>query len=191
MLKVDEIKAQDQRSGESLGESLISAISRPLQMALRLTWLLGLLSLGCCPGGIMSFIVPSVVSRPCRRSVLPGTLRSTALASPTQAPAPLDFGEDRQGRIRLRYNPRGWNVWQHRPRLSPEAHGTLNIAMNRIGAKSVSGEGGEDRARRAGGGASQHGAARERRRTREDAARRGREGGRVRRLVEFCAWGTE
>ena len=31
--------------------------------------------------------------------------------------------------------------------LSPEAHGTLNIAMNRIGAKSVSGEGGEDAAR--------------------------------------------
>ncbi len=31
--------------------------------------------------------------------------------------------------------------------LSPEAHGTLNIAMNRIGAKSVSGEGGEDRDR--------------------------------------------
>ncbi len=31
--------------------------------------------------------------------------------------------------------------------LGPEAHGTLNIAMNRIGAKSVSGEGGEDRAR--------------------------------------------
>ena len=26
--------------------------------------------------------------------------------------------------------------------LSPEAHGTLNIAMNRIGAKSASGEGG-------------------------------------------------
>ncbi len=31
--------------------------------------------------------------------------------------------------------------------LSPEAHGTLNIAMNRIGAKSVSGEGGEDSTR--------------------------------------------
>jgi glutamate synthase (NADPH/NADH) large chain len=31
--------------------------------------------------------------------------------------------------------------------LSPEAHGTLNIAMNRIGARSVSGEGGEDSAR--------------------------------------------
>ncbi len=28
--------------------------------------------------------------------------------------------------------------------LSPEAHATLNIAMNRIGARSVSGEGGED-----------------------------------------------
>ena len=31
--------------------------------------------------------------------------------------------------------------------LSPEAHGALNIAMNRIGAKSVSGEGGEDPSR--------------------------------------------
>ncbi|ADG12503.1 glutamate synthase large subunit [Caulobacter segnis] len=31
--------------------------------------------------------------------------------------------------------------------LSPEAHGALNIAMNRIGARSVSGEGGEDSAR--------------------------------------------
>ncbi len=31
--------------------------------------------------------------------------------------------------------------------LSPEAHGALNIAMNRIGARSVSGEGGEDPAR--------------------------------------------
>ena len=31
--------------------------------------------------------------------------------------------------------------------LSPEAHETLSIAMNRIGAKSDSGEGGEDPAR--------------------------------------------
>ena len=31
--------------------------------------------------------------------------------------------------------------------LSPDAHGTLNVAMNRIGAKSVSGEGGEVRER--------------------------------------------
>ena len=43
------------------------------------------------------------------------------------------------------------NVFAHRACLwglcRPEAHGTLNIAMNRIGAKSVSGEGGEDSAR--------------------------------------------
>ncbi len=32
-------------------------------------------------------------------------------------------------------------------RALPEAHETLAIAMNRIGAKAVSGEGGEDRAR--------------------------------------------
>jgi glutamate synthase (NADPH/NADH) large chain len=31
--------------------------------------------------------------------------------------------------------------------LSPEAHETLAIAMNRIGAKAVSGEGGEDSSR--------------------------------------------
>src|SRR3546814_11994152 len=31
--------------------------------------------------------------------------------------------------------------------LSPEAHGPLNIAMNRMGAKQDSGEGGEDPAR--------------------------------------------
>jgi glutamate synthase (NADPH/NADH) large chain len=31
--------------------------------------------------------------------------------------------------------------------LSPEAHGTLNVAMNRMGARSDSGEGGEDKAR--------------------------------------------
>src|SRR3546814_999466 len=31
--------------------------------------------------------------------------------------------------------------------LSPEAHETLSIAMNRIGAKAVSGEGGEDSSR--------------------------------------------
>ncbi len=45
--------------------------------------------------------------------------------------------------IRRRFNTPGMSLGA----LSPEAHGTLNIAMNRIGAKSVSGEGGEDRAR--------------------------------------------
>jgi len=45
--------------------------------------------------------------------------------------------------IQRRFNTPGMSLGA----LSPEAHGTLNIAMNRIGAKSVSGEGGEDRAR--------------------------------------------
>jgi glutamate synthase (NADPH/NADH) large chain len=45
--------------------------------------------------------------------------------------------------IRKRFNTSGMSLGA----LSPEAHGTLNIAMNRIGAKSDSGEGGEDPAR--------------------------------------------
>ena len=45
--------------------------------------------------------------------------------------------------IRKRFNTPGMSLGA----LGPEAHGALNIAMNRIGAKSVSGEGGEDRAR--------------------------------------------
>jgi len=45
--------------------------------------------------------------------------------------------------IRKRFNTPGMSLGA----LSPEAHGTLNVAMNRIGAKSVSGEGGEDRER--------------------------------------------
>jgi glutamate synthase (NADPH) large chain len=43
-------------------------------------------------------------------------------------------------RIRQRFVTPGMSLGA----LSPEAHGTLNIAMNRIGAKSDSGEGGED-----------------------------------------------
>jgi glutamate synthase (NADPH) large chain len=45
--------------------------------------------------------------------------------------------------IRKRFNTPGMSLGA----LSPEAHGALNVAMNRIGARSVSGEGGEDRAR--------------------------------------------
>jgi glutamate synthase (NADPH/NADH) large chain len=45
--------------------------------------------------------------------------------------------------IRKRFNTPGMSLGA----LSPEAHGTLNVAMNRIGAKSDSGEGGEDPAR--------------------------------------------
>lgn len=57
-------------------------------------------------------------------------------------PIPLDEVES-VNEIRKRFVTPGMSLGA----LSPEAHGTLNIAMNRIGAKSVSGEGGEDPAR--------------------------------------------
>ncbi len=57
-------------------------------------------------------------------------------------PAALDEVES-INEIRKRFVTPGMSLGA----LSPEAHGTLNIAMNRIGAKSVSGEGGEDPAR--------------------------------------------
>ncbi len=57
-------------------------------------------------------------------------------------PAPLEEVES-VNEIRKRFVTPGMSLGA----LSPEAHGVLNIAMNRIGAKSVSGEGGEDRAR--------------------------------------------
>ena len=57
-------------------------------------------------------------------------------------PAPLDEVES-VNEIRKRFNTPGMSLGA----LSPEAHGTANIAMNRIGARSVSGEGGEDSAR--------------------------------------------
>ena len=60
----------------------------------------------------------------------------------TGRPSPLDEVES-VNEIRKRFVTPGMSLGA----LSPEAHGTLNIAMNRIGAKSVSGEGGEDPAR--------------------------------------------
>jgi glutamate synthase (NADPH/NADH) large chain len=54
-------------------------------------------------------------------------------------PVPLEEVES-INEIRKRFLTPGMSLGA----LSPEAHGTLNIAMNRIGAKSVSGEGGED-----------------------------------------------
>ncbi|GJL94206.1 MAG: glutamate synthase [Hyphococcus sp.] len=51
----------------------------------------------------------------------------------------VEHGDD----IRRRFVTPGMSLGA----LSPEAHGVLNIAMNRIRAKSVSGEGGEDPAR--------------------------------------------
>jgi glutamate synthase (NADPH/NADH) large chain len=57
-------------------------------------------------------------------------------------PVPLDEVES-INEIRKRFVTPGMSLGA----LSPEAHGTLNVAMNRIGAKSDSGEGGEDPAR--------------------------------------------
>ncbi|WP_456418239.1 glutamate synthase large subunit, partial [Thiolapillus sp.] len=56
-----------------------------------------------------------------------------------RSPAPIDEVESITS-IRKRFVTPGMSLGA----LSPEAHKTLNIAMNRIGAKSDSGEGGED-----------------------------------------------
>ena len=56
-----------------------------------------------------------------------------------RAPVPLEEVESITS-IRKRFVTPGMSLGA----LSPEAHKTLNIAMNRIGAKSDSGEGGED-----------------------------------------------
>ncbi|WP_371514858.1 glutamate synthase-related protein [Brevundimonas denitrificans] len=56
-----------------------------------------------------------------------------------ERPAPLDEVES-VNEIRKRFVTPGMSLGA----LSPEAHETLNIAMNRIGSRSVSGEGGED-----------------------------------------------
>ncbi len=54
-------------------------------------------------------------------------------------PVPIDEVES-INEIRKRFVTPGMSLGA----LGPEAHGTLNIAMNRIGAKSDSGEGGDD-----------------------------------------------
>ncbi|GAB5447153.1 glutamate synthase large subunit [Gymnodinialimonas sp.] len=58
---------------------------------------------------------------------------------PLGAPVPLEEVESITS-IRKRFVTPGMSLGA----LSPEAHKTLNVAMNRIGAKSDSGEGGED-----------------------------------------------
>jgi glutamate synthase (NADPH/NADH) large chain len=76
------------------------------------------------------------------RSTAPVQLRELLDFRPDTRPAPLDEVES-INEIRKRFVTPGMSLGA----LSPEAHGTLNIAMNRIGARSVSGEGGEDSAR--------------------------------------------
>ena len=76
------------------------------------------------------------------RAQKPIQLRDLLDWRPDRAAIPADDVES-VNEIRKRFLTPGMSMGA----LSPEAHGTLNIAMNRIGAKSVSGEGGEDDAR--------------------------------------------
>ncbi|WP_371823326.1 glutamate synthase large subunit [Paracoccus sp. Z118] len=71
-------------------------------------------------------------------------LRDLLDIKPLGKPVPLDEVESITS-IRKRFVTPGMSLGA----LSPEAHMTLNIAMNRIGAKSDSGEGGEDPAHHA------------------------------------------
>jgi len=73
------------------------------------------------------------------RSNPPIHLRDLLDIKPLGAPVPLEEVESITS-IRKRFVTPGMSLGA----LSPEAHKTLNIAMNRIGAKSDSGEGGED-----------------------------------------------
>ncbi|MEO0401297.1 MAG: glutamate synthase large subunit [Pseudomonadota bacterium] len=73
------------------------------------------------------------------RSNPPIHLRDLMDIKPLGAPVPLDEVESITS-IRKRFVTPGMSLGA----LSPEAHKTLNVAMNRIGAKSDSGEGGED-----------------------------------------------
>jgi glutamate synthase (NADPH/NADH) large chain len=76
------------------------------------------------------------------RDLPPVYLRDLLEFNEVRKPVPLDEVEAIT-EIRKRFITPGMSLGA----LSPEAHETLAIAMNRIGAKAVSGEGGEDRAR--------------------------------------------
>jgi glutamate synthase (NADPH/NADH) large chain len=72
----------------------------------------------------------------------PVALRDLIQTRPLGEPVPLDEVEPASDIVKRFITP-GMSLGA----LSPEAHGALNIAMNRLGARSVSGEGGEDPAR--------------------------------------------
>ena len=76
------------------------------------------------------------------RAMPPVSLRHLMDFRSSAAPIPLEEVESIT-EIRKRFVTPGMSLGA----LSPEAHEALNIAMNRIGAKSDSGEGGEDPAR--------------------------------------------
>ena len=72
----------------------------------------------------------------------PVQLRDLLKINPLGEPVPLEEVEPVEQIVKRFLTP-GMSLGA----LSPEAHGALNIAMNRLGARSVSGEGGEDRRR--------------------------------------------
>src|SRR6202012_5077525 len=77
------------------------------------------------------------------KAVRPNTLRDLLERIPTgRPPIPLEEVEPIE-EVRRRFTTAAMSLGA----LSPEAHETLAIAMNRIGGKSNSGEGGEDRVR--------------------------------------------
>ncbi len=73
------------------------------------------------------------------QSAPPIHLRDLLAIKPLGGPVPLEEVESVTA-IRKRFVTPGMSLGA----LSPEAHKTLNVAMNRIGARSDSGEGGED-----------------------------------------------
>jgi glutamate synthase (NADPH/NADH) large chain len=72
----------------------------------------------------------------------PLALRDLLALKPADEPLPLDKVE-REERIFPRFDTAGMSIGA----LSPEAHESLAVAMNRLGGRSNSGEGGEDPAR--------------------------------------------
>ncbi|MGY8796904.1 MAG: glutamate synthase-related protein, partial [Woeseiales bacterium] len=72
----------------------------------------------------------------------PSTLRDLMRAKPAGKPISLDDVEP-EAEILQRFDSAGMSLGA----LSPEAHEALAIAMNRLGARSNSGEGGEDPSR--------------------------------------------
>jgi glutamate synthase (NADPH) large chain len=89
----------------------------------------------CNTGDYKSFKAYSKMTREAR----PVSLRDLLDWRSDRKPVAIETVESVNG-LRKRFVTPGMSLGA----LSPEAHETLNIAMNRIGARSVSGEGGED-----------------------------------------------
>ena len=89
----------------------------------------------CNTGDYKSYLAYSRMTRDGR----PVSLRDLLAWRSERKAAPIEAVESVNS-LRKRFLTPGMSLGA----LSPEAHETLNIAMNRIGARSVSGEGGED-----------------------------------------------